>query len=169
MVIVYNTSPPSVSCSALALACRWVQNQLFDIRFMMAAKRPVRYTCTIQLIRDRKFGHWIKPLDEYDDLGIGLFQCFSFFGLEAIDEFNDLQYLASTKGSLSALVGGRSCTCAFHCTSLETFFSFFSSSFYVYSVETEAIWASFFLVFSFFFRFPPPMFFFCCFAENYDA
>ena len=34
----------------------------------------------------------------YDDLG--LFQCFGFFGrrevLEAIDEFNDLQYLAST-------------------------------------------------------------------------
>ena len=27
--------------------------------------------------------------------------------LEAIDEFNDLQYLAWTKGSSSALVGGR--------------------------------------------------------------
>ena len=26
-VIVYNTSPPRVSFSALALACRWVQNQ----------------------------------------------------------------------------------------------------------------------------------------------
>ena len=49
----------------------------------------------------------------YNDLG--LFQRFGFFGrrevLEAIDEFNDLQYLASTKGSSSALVGGRSCTC----------------------------------------------------------
>ena len=48
----------------------------------------------------------------YDDLG--LFQRFCFFGrrevLETIDEFNDLQYLASTKGSSSALVGGRSCT-----------------------------------------------------------
>ena len=49
----------------------------------------------------------------YDDLG--LFQRFWFFGrrevLEAIiDEVNDLQYLASTKGSSSALVGGRSCT-----------------------------------------------------------
>ena len=55
-VIVYNTSPPRVSYSALALACRWVQIQLFDTRFMMAAKRPVRYTCTIRLVRDRKFG-----------------------------------------------------------------------------------------------------------------
>ena len=49
----------------------------------------------------------------YDDLG--LFQRFGFFGrrevLEEFDEFNDLQYLASTKGSSSALVGGRSCTC----------------------------------------------------------
>ena len=49
----------------------------------------------------------------YDDLG--LFQRFWFFGrrevLEEFDEFNDLQYLASTKGSSSALVGGRSCTC----------------------------------------------------------
>ena len=47
----------------------------------------------------------------YDDLG--LFQRFSFFVcrevLEEFDEFNDLQYLASTKGSSSALVGGRSC------------------------------------------------------------
>ena len=63
----------------------------------MAAKRSVRYTCTIR----------------------------RFFGrrevLEAIDEFNDLQYLASTKVSSSALVGGRSCTCVFYCTSLESF------------------------------------------------
>ena len=52
---------------------------------------------------------------------MGLVQRFrfvSFFGhrevlevLEVIDEFNDLQYLASAKGSSSALVGGRSCTC----------------------------------------------------------
>ena len=80
---------------------------------MMAAKRPVQYTSTIRLVRDRKFGDWIKPLDVLDDLG--LFQRFCFFGrrgvLEAINEFNDLQYLASTKGSSSALVGGRSCTC----------------------------------------------------------
>ena len=55
-VIVYNTSPPCVSCSALVLACHWVQNHLFDTRFMMAAKRPVRYMCTIRLGRDRKFG-----------------------------------------------------------------------------------------------------------------
>ena len=61
----------------------------------------------------------------YDDLG--LFQRFWIFGrrgiLEAIDEFNDLQYLASTKGSSSAFVGGRSCTCVsvFYCTSLEPF------------------------------------------------
>ena len=55
----------------------------------------------------------IKPLDVYNDLG--LLQHFWFFGchevLEAIDEFNDLQYLTSTKASSSALVGGRSCTC----------------------------------------------------------
>ena len=49
----------------------------------------------------------------YDDLG--LFQRLVFFGrrevLEAINEFNDLQYPTSTKGSSSALVGGRSFTC----------------------------------------------------------
>ena len=67
-----------------------------------------------------------------------------FFGrrevLEAIDEFNDLQYLASTKGSSSALVGGRSCTCVFYCTSLEPFFVRLFLHFMVYSVEivTEA-------------------------------
>ena len=73
----------------------------------------------------------------YDDLG--LFQRFCFFGrrevLEAIDEFNDLRYLASTKWSSSALVGGRRCTCVFYCTSLEPFFVWFLH-FMVYSVET---------------------------------
>ena len=48
----------------------------------------------------------------YDDLG--LFQRFLFFErcevLEAIGESNDLQYLTSTKGSSSALVGGQRCT-----------------------------------------------------------
>ena len=72
----------------------------------------------------------------YGDLG--LFQCFWFPRrelLEVIDEFNDdFQYLASTKGSLSALFGGRSCTCVVKCTSLETFFFLFH--FMVYSVET---------------------------------
>ena len=53
----------------------------------------------------------------YDDLVLfQRFVCFFLsFGrrevLEAIDEFNDLQYLASTKGSSSALAGGRRCTC----------------------------------------------------------
>ena len=80
----------------------------------MAAKRPVRYTCT-------------KPLDVYDDLG--LFQRFCFFGrrevLEAIiDEVNDLQYLASTKGSV-LLYFFR----AFFC------FCFLFLHFMVYSVE----------------------------------
>ena len=135
-VIVYNPPPPPpprVSCSALALACRWVQNQLFDTRFMMAAKRPVRYTCTIRLVRDRKFGDWRKPLRvRWSSFISAFFLFFIFFifffwrreVLEAIDEFNDLQYLASTKGSSSALVDGRSCTCVFYCTSLEAFFLF---------------------------------------------
>ena len=82
----------------------------------------------------------------YDDLV--LFQRFLFvclFGrrevLEAIDEFNDLQYLASTKGSSSALVGGRSCTCVllycFRAFFFLFFFFFFSFlHFMVYSVET---------------------------------
>ena len=73
----------------------------------------------------------------YDDLG--LFQRFWFLRrevLEAIDEFSDLQYgLALTKGSSSALVGGRSCTCVFHCTSLELFVCLFLHLL-VYSVET---------------------------------
>ena len=42
-----------------------------------------------------------------DDLGLFQRFCFCFFEvLEAVDEFNDLQYLTLTKGSLSALVGG---------------------------------------------------------------
>ena len=73
----------------------------------------------------------------YNDLG--LFQrsvCFLFFVvvvfqmrevLEANDKFNYLQYFASTKSS-SALVGGRSCTCVFHCTSLRC--TLFFSSFF---------------------------------------
>ena len=72
----------------------------------------------------------------YDDLG--LFQHFCFFGhrevLEAINKFNDLQYLASTKGSLSALVGDWSCTCVFHCTSLEPYFVLFCLFFAFYGV-----------------------------------
>jgi len=73
----------------------------------------------------------------YDDLG--LFQRFWFFGrrevLEAIDEFNDLQYLTSTKGSSSALAGGRSCTCVLlYC--FRAFFLLFCVHFMVYSVET---------------------------------
>ena len=42
----------------------------------------------------------------------------------------------STRGSSSALVGGRGCTCVFYCTSLEPFFFFLSPYFMVYSVET---------------------------------
>ena len=66
----------------------------------------------------------------YDELG--LFQRFWFPRrelLEVVDEFDDdLQYLASTKGSSSALVGDRSCTCVVHCSSrsLFLFFSFLS-------------------------------------------
>ena len=63
--------------------------------------------------RGRKFRQWRNPLDVYR--GLELFQRFKFPRcelLEVIDEFNDdLQYAASTKGSLSAFVGARSCTC----------------------------------------------------------
>ena len=56
----------------------------------------------------------------YDDLG--LFQRFWFFGCrEAIDEFNDWQYFALTKGSSSALVGGQTYICVFHCLFLFVF------------------------------------------------
>ena len=71
-------------------------------------------------------------MDEYN--GLGLYQHFRFSRrelLEVIDEFNDdLQYLVLTKGSSSALVGGRRCTCVVHCTSQSLF------KFIVYSVET---------------------------------
>ena len=77
----------------------------------------------------------------YDDLG--LFHVFCFLDAvrsfsEEFDEFNDLQYLASTKGSSSALVGGWSCHYlrVFHCTSLEPFFQCLFLHFMVYSVET---------------------------------
>ena len=93
---------------------------------MMAAKRPVRYTCTIRLEEIVNLVI-IKPLDVYDD--VGLFQPFgSPRGRElrdVIDEFNDnLQYLASTKGSSSAFVGGRSCTCVCFIVLLSVFFCF---------------------------------------------
>ena len=96
---------------------------------MMAAKRPVRYTCTIRLEEIVNLVI-IKPLDVYDD--VGLFQPFGFPRgrelREVIDEFNDdLQYLASTKGSSSALVGGRSCTCVCFVVLLRVFLYFIFS------------------------------------------
>ena len=77
----------------------------------------------------------------YDDLG--LFQRFCFFGrrevLEEFDEFNDLQYLASTKGSSSALVT-RPELSLLACVSLYFFRAFLFVClflhFMVYSVET---------------------------------
>ena len=72
--------------------------------------------------------------------GLGLFQCFWFPRrelLEVIDEFNDdFRYLASTKGSSSALVGGWSCTCLFHCTFQSLVRVCVCVHFIVYSVET---------------------------------
>ena len=86
--------------------------------------------------------------------------------LGVIDEFNDdLQYLASTKGSSSALVGGWSCTCAVHCTFQSLLFSsiFFPFHFIVNSMETvtETFGASyfFFLSLSFVTPHPSPVFF----------
>ena len=80
----------------------------------MAAKRLIRYTCRIRL-------------EEVVNLVTKMTFCFPRRELlEVIDEFNDdMQYLASTKGSSSALVGGRSCTCVIHCTSLVPFYLFF--------------------------------------------
>ena len=125
-------------------------------------QKAFRYTCTIRLVRDRIFGDWIKPLHVRWSRIISAF-CFFVFVfvdavievLEAVDEFNDLQYLASTKGSSSASAGGRSCTCVFYCTPLETFLSLFLH-FMVYSLETvtEAFWAFLLL---FFISFPPPV------------
>ena len=72
----------------------------------------------------------------YDDLG--LFRVFFFFFgrrevLEAIDEFNDLQYLASTN-RLLLLVAGAVLACVL-LYFLKAFFSLFLH-FMVYSVET---------------------------------
>ena len=72
----------------------------------------------------------------FDDLG--LFPCFLlFFGRrevpEAIDEFNDLQYLASTN-RLLLLVAGAVLACVL-LYFLKAFFSLFLH-FMVYSVET---------------------------------
>jgi len=82
----------------------------------------------------------------YDDLVLfQRFLFFCFFGrrevLEAIaDEFNDLQYLASTKERSSALVGGAVLACFIVLLQSLFFFSFFFLHFMVYSVEavTEA-------------------------------
>ena len=38
--------PPRVSCSALALACRWVQNQLFDTRFAVPRIDKGEFVCS---------------------------------------------------------------------------------------------------------------------------
>ena len=114
-VLVYSTPPPPfrANCSALALACRWVQ--IGDVWYGIHDDRQKtglvhEHNSTR---RGRKFRQWRNPLDVYHDLE--LFQRFKFPRcelLEVIDEYNDdLQYVASTKGSLSAFVGGRSCTC----------------------------------------------------------
>ena len=123
-VIVYNTSPPRVSYSALALACRWVQNRLFDsdTRFMMAAKRQVRYTCTVRLVRDRKFGDWIKPLRVRWSSFISAFLFFVF--LDPVRSLRQSMSLMTCSTSHrqrgvrllllvagAVLVGGWSCTC----------------------------------------------------------
>ena len=78
--------------------------------------------------------------------------------------FNDLQYLASTKGNSSALVGDRSCTCVCFIVLLESLFLFLLLfvclflHFMVYSVETvtETFWALFFFSFFLFPLFSPP-------------
>ena len=135
-VIGYNTSPPRVSCSALALACRWVQNQLFDTRFMMAAKRPVRYTCTVRLVRDRKFVDWIKPLRVGWSSFISAFLfCFLFVCfLDAVRSLRQSMSLMICSNShrqrgvrLLLLLAGA--VLAFYCTALEPFF--FSPFFFV--------------------------------------
>ena len=58
------------------------------------------------------------------------FSVFVFLVLEEFDEFNDLQYLASTKGSSSALVGGRSFTCVCFIVLLNAFVCLFVFAFY---------------------------------------
>ena len=144
----------------------------------MAAKRPVRYTCTIRLVRDRKFGVWIKPLRvRWSRIMSAFFVLFLLLLLLCVCVcvwtpwgpwgnrwFNDLQYLASTKGNSSALVGDRSCTCVCFIVLLESLFLFLLQfvclflHFMVYSVETvtETFWALFLLFFLFPLPPPPP-------------
>ena len=101
----------------------------------MAAKRPVWYTCT------RRFGDRIKPLacttiqDYFSDLKKK--NVFFFFGrrevLEAIDEFNDLQYLASTV-RLLLLVAGAVLACV-----LLYFFRAFYLFIFIYGILWKLI------------------------------
>jgi len=172
-VIVYNT-PPRVSYSALALACRWVQNQLFDsdTRFLMAAKRQVRYTCTIRLVRDRKFGDWIKPLRVRWSSFISAFFVVVVFwtpwghwGNRWVYWFavtshrqREVRLLLLVAGALLACVLLYFFRAFFILFLLFLFYSFLH--FMVYSVETvtEAFWAFFFSFYIFFFRFHPVSF-----------
>ena len=134
------------------------------MRFMMAAKRPVRYTCTIWLVRDHKFGDWIKPLCVrwsriisalwyFGDAMRSLRQSMSLM----ICSTSHRQRVRSHRQSSSALVGGWSCTCVFDWTSLEPFFSLVLH-FMLYSVitVTGAFWALlFFIIIIYLFSFPP--------------
>ena len=121
--------PPRVGCSALALACRWVQNQLFDTRFMMAAKRPVRYTCTIRLVRDRKFSDWIKPLRiRWSSFISAFFVCLFFWdAVRSLRQSMSLMICSTSHRQMGVrlllLVAGA--VLAFYCTSFEPLFFFF--------------------------------------------
>ena len=105
------------------------------------------------------------------DFTLGLFQCFWFSRrdlLEVIDEFNDdFQYLASTKGSSSALVGGRSCTYVVKCNSLELpppplFFLSFSPL--ILWCSLWKLWLKHFELLFCFLSPPPPVFFLLLFS-----
>ena len=170
-VIVYNTSPLRVSCSALGLACRWVQNQLFDTKFMMAAKRLVRYTCTIRLVRDCKLNKTTGRV--WRSRNISVF--WGFF--DAVRSLRQLMICSTShrqRGVCLLLlpVAGAILACVL-LYFFRAFFCLFVFAFYgVLCGNCNWSILSFFFFsffFSFFLSFFPHLSFFCCFAENYGA
>lgn len=118
----------------LALACCWLQTWAVWNNIHDGYQKNGSVHVHNPIWRDHKFHDCINPLDVYDDLE--LFQHFWFPRcelLEVTEDFNnDMQYLISTKASLSALGGqwGWSCICMFHCTLSAPFFRSFSLQFY---------------------------------------
>ena len=122
----------------------------------MAAKRPVRYACTVRLVRDRKFGVWIKPLRVRWSRIMSAFFVGVFGRREVLEAIDGLMICSTSHRQrgirLLLLVAESVLACVLLCF-LRAFFVVVTVClflhFMVYSVETvtEAFWAFLILIF----------------------